>query len=60
MNSQNIRSSRINTLYKQAKSGKYTWDDLQTLAESTGVSKSTAKTYVDAVYSRLKKEGLLD
>ena len=59
MNADQKRAGRINTLYKQARTGKHTWSELLMMAQSTGVSKATAKTYLDAVEAQLKKEGYL-
>ena len=53
------RSQRIQTLFGKALTGKYTWRELILIAEAMGVSKSTAKSYVDAVENRLHKQGYL-
>jgi predicted DNA-binding ribbon-helix-helix protein len=60
MNSDEKRSGRINSLYRSARTGKYTWAQLTQMAQATGVTKATAKTYIDAVEARLRKEGLLN
>ena len=50
-----IRHNRIMDIYRKALTGKYTWTQLYQMAESMGVSKSTAKSYIDAVHQRLRE-----
>ena len=54
-----IRHNRIMDIYRKALTGKYTWTQLYQMAESMGVSKSTAKSYIDSVHQRLKEAGHL-
>jgi len=59
MNGEYKRQTRINDLYKKAVSKKYTWKQLEQLAKATGVSQSTAKSYLIAVECMLIKSGQL-
>lgn len=54
-----IRSTRIDTLFKKALTGKYTWDQLLSLALAMGVTKPTAKSYITSVEGRLHQKGYL-
>ena len=59
MRSDVIRSGRVRKIYGMARTGKYTWAQLLSHAEATGVTRQTAKKYIDTVYAQLKKEGYL-
>lgn len=57
MNSETKRITRIDTLYKKAKTGKYNWKQLRDVARAMGVSEPTVKSYLDDVRARLVKDG---
>ena len=57
MNPETKRHGRIQTLYKLADSGKYTWKDLRVEARKLGVSEPTAISYLNTVEAMLKKAG---
>lgn len=59
MNKKAIRHSRIQFIYNTAKTGKYTWKDLREMALKFGVSKPTARDYLDEVHAMLIKAGLM-
>jgi len=63
MNSEQKRSTRINSLYNKADNGNFTVKGklnyllIVAAAMGIGVSKPTAESYADTVISRLKKTG---
>ena len=59
MNKDYIRNGRIVTLYKKALTEKYDWIQLEELAMKMGVTRHTAKSYIDAVELRLRKRKLI-
>jgi hypothetical protein len=54
-----VRHGRILELTSKAATGNFNWDQLMQIALSKGVTTQTAKSYLDEVYKRLKKRGLL-
>lgn len=59
MNHKTKRHTRIDSLHKAAKTKKFTWQDLRVMARNFGISEPTVKSYLDEVYSMLKKENLI-
>ena len=59
MNFKERKHTRINLLYTKAKTGKYSWNQLEQIAINMGVKKPTAKEYLLEVEMMLKKAGYL-
>ena len=57
--SSKIRHIRVTDLYNRAKSGKYNWEELRTIARGYGVSEPTVVSYLNTVEAMLKKVGQL-
>ena len=57
--SSKIRHIRVTDLYNRAKSGKYNWEELKTIARCYGVSEPTVTSYLNTVEAMLKKAGYI-